>query len=346
MKQEDYKKEYNTYTGRVRLLYASALLFVALMTGASALMTHNRWVAVTVFVFGIALIKIMHLIQKTDDVYISSVVSGVSDLLDALEQLEKQDIFPASEDTLISKLQSKVEKMVTELRLQNERERMEHENIKGLVSDLSHQLKTPISNLKMYTEFLQNPAITEEDRAKYLNIIEMSVERLTFLSESMIKVSRLESGLITLDCKNQSINDTILQAIKDAYVAAKQAGITIRYEEKVKTSLLHDRRWTAEACFNLLDNAIKYGKQNQEIVLAVRELGTTIEISVRDENVIIPQEERTHIFERFYRGHNSVEKEGVGIGLYLAREIIEKQGGYLSVTAWEKGNKFVIVLRK
>ena len=236
--------------------------------------------------------------------------------------------------------------MVTTLRLQNERERAEHENIKGLVSDLSHQLKTPISNLKMYTEFLKNPHITIEERQQYLHILDLLVERLIFLSESMIKVSRLESGLITLHCERQSINETILQAVKDIYASAKKADVMITYKEEISCDILHDRRWTAEACFNLLDNAVKYGKPGNEIVLAVRELGLTIEISVTDQNEPISGEERTRIFERFYRGQNAIEKEGVGIGLYLAREIIEKQGGCLSVCPTGQGNLFSIVLPK
>lgn len=97
---------------------------------------------------------------------------------------------------------------------------------------------------------------------------------------------------------------------------------------------------------NLLDNAVKYGKPGNEIVLAVRELGLTIEISVTDQNEPISGEERTRIFERFYRGKNAIEKEGVGIGLYLAREIIEKQGGCLSVHPAGQGNRFSIVLPK
>ena len=295
---------------------------------------------------GAGMIGIMRLLQRTDDVYISQIVAALSDLLDSLSELERQEVFPENEDTLLSKLQCKTDKMVTTLRLQNEQERAEHENIKGLVSDLSHQLKIPISNLRMYTEFLKNPHITIEERQQYLHILDLSVERLMFLSESMIKVSRLESGLITLHCEKQSINETILQAVKDIYASAKKEDVMITYKEEISCDILHDRRWTAEACFNLLDNAVKYGKPGNEIVLAVRELGLTIEISVTDQNEPISGEERTRIFERFYRGQNAIEKEGVGIGLYLAREIIEKQGGCLSVHPSGYGNRFSIVLPK
>lgn len=328
------------------MLYACSLL---LAVGAAVIMYLyvGKWLPVVIVIAcGTGMIGVMRLLQRTDDVYISQIVAALSDLLDSLSELERQEVFPENEDTLLSKLQSKTDKMVTTLRLQNERERAEHENIKGLVSDLSHQLKTPISNLKMYTEFLKNPHITIEERQQYLHILDLSVERLIFLSESMIKVSRLESGLITLHCEKQSINETILQAVKDIYASAKKEDVMITYKEEISCDILHDRRWTAEACFNLLDNAVKYGKPGNEIVLAVRELGLTIEISVTDQNEPISGEERTRIFERFYRGQNAIEKEGVGIGLYLAREIIEKQGGCLSVHPSGHGNRFSIVLPK
>lgn len=328
------------------MLYACSLLLVV---GAAVIMYFyvGKWLPVVIVIgCGAGMIGIMRLLQHTDDVYISQIVAALSDLLDSLSELERQEVFPENEDTLLSKLQSKTDKIVTTLRLQNEWERAEHENIKGLVSDLSHQLKTPISNLKMYTEFLKNPHVTIEERQQYLHILDLSVERLIFLSESMIKVSRLESGLITLHCEKQSINETILQAVKDIYTDAKKADIMIAYKEEISCDILHDRRWTAEACFNLLDNAVKYGKPGNEIILAVRELGLTIEISVTDQNEPISGEERTRIFERFYRGQNACEKDGIGIGLYLAREIIEKQGGCLSVHPVGQGNRFSIVLPK
>lgn len=328
------------------MLYACSLLVVV---GAAVIMYLyvGKWLPVVIVIgCGAGMIGIMRLLQHTDDVCISQIVAALSDLLDSLSELERQEVFPENEDTLLSKLQSKTDKIVTTLRLQNERERAEHENIKGLVSDLFHQLKTPISNLKMYTEFLKNPHVTIEERQQYLHILDLSVERLIFLSESMIKVSRLESGLITLHCEKQSINETILQAVKDIYTDAKKADIMITYKEEISCDILHDRRWTAEACFNLLDNAVKYGKPGNEIILAVRELGLTIEISVTDQNEPISGEERTRIFERFYRGQNTCEKDGIGIGLYLAREIIEKQGGCLSVHPVGQGNCFSIVLPK
>lgn len=314
---DKYIDNYGKYKKRVRMLYVCSLLLFVFLAVFEYVCSGKILAAIGALACGVVMFVVIRLLQKADDDFISEVVAAMSDLLDNL----------------------------SELKLQNSRERLEHENIKGLVSDLSHQLKTPISNLRMYTDFLKNPDISDDERTRYLQVLELAVDRLSFLSESMIKVSRLESGLINLDVKSQSINDTVLQAVKDVYVSAKNAGITIRYDEQVKCDIQHDRRWTAEACFNLLDNAIKYGKTGSEIVLSVRKLGLTVEISVTDENEPIGEDERTHIFERFYRGRNSGDKDGVGIGLYLSREIIEKQGGMLSVIPQKGGNKFVIVLQ-
>lgn len=336
-----YQKKYNK---RVRAIYIFALLFAVCVSCFSGIFFHNVPIGVILFLSCLILVWCMHMLQKTDDEYFSAIVSDIAQLIDVLTELEEQEIFPANEDTLVSKLQSKIQKLVRILKLQKEKEQQEHENIKGLVSDLSHQLKTPISNLKMYTEFLKQTELSQQERDSYLHILDLSVQRLTFLSESMIKVSRLESGLITLDCKKQSINDTILKAVKDVYTSAKQAGVTVSYEGDCRWEVLHDRRWTAEALFNLLDNAVKYGKAGNQIGISVRKLGALLEISVKDENEPIPEHERTRIFERFYRGRNAGQKEGVGIGLYLARQIIEKQGGYLSVREWERGNQFLIVM--
>lgn len=336
---DKYIENYGKYTKRVRMLYVCSLLLFVFLAVFEYVCSGKIFAAIGALACGVVMYVVLKLLQKADDDFISEVVAAMSDLLDNLSELKRQQVFPENEDSLVSRLQSKVDKIIDALKLQNSRERLEHENIKGLVSDLSHQLKTPISNLRMYTDFLKNPDISDDERTRYLQVLELAVDRLSFLLESMIKVSRLESGLINLDVKSQSINDTVLQAVKDVYVSAKNAGITIRYDEQVKCDIQHDRR------FNLLDNAIKYGKTGSEIVLSVRKLGLTVEISVTDENEPIGEDERTHIFERFYRGRNSGDKDGVGIGLYLSREIIEKQGGMLSVIPQKDGNKFVIVLQ-
>lgn len=288
-------------------------------------------------------------LHRMDRSYITGVVQELSDLLDTLMELTEREVFPETEDTMLSKLQGNVVKLIRRMRHQNEITRQEQERMKGIISDLSHQLKTPLANLKMYSRFLQKEELSEKQYREYVDIICLSVERLNFLSENMIKISRLETGLIHLKCQKNKISETVLKAVKDIYPKARHMGCEIIYREDREKELWaqFDADWTAEAIFNMLDNAVKYSEnaQNKSINLSVRKLGLFAEISVEDQNGSIPEEEKNRIFRRFYRGENSEGKEGIGLGLYLTREIALRQGGYVSVKATEQGNIFSIYLR-
>lgn len=287
---------------------------------------------------------IVFLIHYLDNLFITGIISDLSRLTDILIELEEKQIFPENEDTIISKLQSKIIKLVRILKKKNETSLQEHENIKALVSDISHQLKTPIANLIMYSEFLEDSTLSEKKRMEYTGIIRLSVERLNFLSESMIKISRLESGLIHLNMQEQSLNETVLKAVKDIYVKAKNKGTEIVYSEEKNITIFHDSNWTSEGIFNLLDNAVKYSEQGSKIYLTVKSFGMFASVEVADENPPISEDERSKIFLRFYRGNNSRNIEGIGIGLYLSREIAVRQGGYMNLKTSDKGNVFSFVL--
>lgn len=293
---------------------------------------------------GLEFCLLLYLMRRLDDAYISGIVVKLSDLMDVLTELEDKEVFPENEETLLSKLQSKVIKLSKILKNKSKKEAREQENMKKLVSDISHQLKTPLANLKMYSQFLEDDALPEEKRKEYVAVVRLSVERLDFLAEHMIKVSRLESGLIQPDMHRQSLNETVLKAVKNVYPKAKKKGIEIQYREENKIVLSHDQNWTAEAIGNLLDNAIKYGETGGRILLSLRKLGMFAELSVEDENGAIPKEEQNRVFTRFYRGSNSRNREGIGVGLYLAGEIAQKQGGYMNLKTTDKGNIFSLVL--
>lgn len=263
--------------------------------------------------------------------------------MDNLTELQEKQIFPENEDTVVSKLQNKVIKLVNILKKKNNEALCEHENVKSLVSDISHQLKTPIANLIMYSRFLKDDSISDDKRREYIDIICLSINRLNFLSESMIKISRLESGIISLNMQNQSLNETALKALKDVYAKAKAGNIEIIYNEETNISLLHDRNWTSEAIFNLLDNAVKYSASGSTVSLSVKSFGMFAAIEVTDQNNPIPADEQNKIFSRFYRGRKS-QGEGIGVGLYLARKITVMQGGYISLKCSEHGNTFSIVM--
>lgn len=324
-------------------------LFAAVVVGVPLvlyLMTADLLVSAVSLAGCLLFCLLAYLMHRLDDWYITGIVADLPKLIDMLTELEEREIFVENEDTLISKLQNKVIKLVRILKYKNMLAKQEHENIKELVSDISHQLKTPISTLKMYSQFLEDETLPPEKRREYVRVLALSVERLYFLTEHLIKISRLESGLIHLNIESQCLNETVMKSVKDIYPKAKQKRTEIVYQEDGQIVLGHDRNWTAEAVFNLLDNAVKYADEGSRIVLSVRELGMFAEVSVEDENGAIPAEERTKIFTRFYRGKNSRRQEGIGVGLYLSREIAVKQGGYMNLRTTEKGNVFSVVLYK
>ena len=331
---------------RIRM-YTLTVLTVFIIMGIPIViyvMTRQLLAAGIALLGGSILGLMMYLSYRVQDTYISSIVQDLSRLMDMLTELEEKDIFPENEDVLVSKLQNKVLKLTKILKNNSRMEKEEHERIKELVSDLSHQLKTPIATMNMYTHFLENDKVMDEERASYIKVIGTALERLTFLSENMIKISRLESGLIQLNSRNQNLNETILQAVKNIYMAAKEKQVEIVYKEEGQLSLSHDRNWTAEAIFNLLDNAVKYSEHGKKVCLSVRRLGIFAEISVRDENKAIPEREKNQIFKRFYRGQDHGNKDGLGLGLYLAKDIALKQGVYINLSTSKAGNTFSMFL--
>lgn len=333
-----------SFSAKIRLIFITGGFFIPLFPIFIFIISHNISAAICTAAGMFISFMLTVLLHQIDDQYITGIVCDLLELTDALTELKERDIFPDNEDTVVSKLQTKFIKLIRILNQKQKRAVLENEKIKSLISDLSHQLKTPISNLKMYSEFLRDENLSPKKQREYIHILCLSVERLHFLSESMIKLSRLESGLIHLNMQEQSINETVLIAVKNIYPKAKEKNTEIIYREEKNIILCHDRNWTAEAIFNLLDNAVKYSNSGAKIYLNVKSYGMFSAITVQDENQPIPENERPKIFSRFYRGTNSLNTEGIGIGLYLVREIAIKQGGYIKLDCMDSGNQFTVVL--
>lgn len=256
--------------------------------------------------------------------------SGKSTLLNMLGGLDK----PNSGETIIADYKlSQTIKLTNVLLAQNRRIEEDKKEIKTLISDIAHQLKTPLSNIKMYSEFLQDDTLTEKERAEFNEIVLVSLNKLTFLVESMIKMSRLESGVISLKPQLESLNETILLAISEVQRKAKSKNINIKFNEIDKVKVLHDKNWTSEAIFNILENAIKYTNERGEVEITIQKYEMFCRIDIKDNVIGISEDELPKIFIRFYRGINTKDIEGIGIGLYLTREILARQGGYVKVNS-------------
>ena len=220
----------------------------------------------------------------------------------------------------------------------------EKENLKELVSDTSHQTKTPLANIKLYQELLSDEMDTSE-RAEYLTRMGKQVDKLDFLLQSMVKISRLETGTIKIVKSECPISETLSLAIGAIVPKADQKNIHIHVTYDETLFLKHDKKWTAEAIFNVLDNAVKYTNENGSIYISVCQEKIFTKISVTDTGKGIPLERQGSIFNRFYREPEIHNIEGVGIGLYLARKIISMQSGYIKVESETgKGSVFHICL--
>ena len=220
----------------------------------------------------------------------------------------------------------------------------EKNKLKELVSDISHQTKTPIANIKLYLEMMTDE--TDFDRnQEYLKKMNGQVDKLDFLLQSMVKMSRLETGTIKIQKQKTPLANTLAMAISNVIIKAEKKNITIDVQYDERLELNHDKKWTAEAIFNILDNAVKYTNDggNIHIVVCKQELFTKISIEDTGKG-IIPERQAT-IFTRFYREPEVHDNDGIGIGLYLAREIIMLQNGYIEVhSKIGKGSTFMIYL--
>ena len=297
--------------------------------------------------FGVLILfALLLLLDFLHNRYNDDLLEQITLLIEALVEQQERQIFSEAEDTLTARLQHQLLKLRNILTAQNQMLAQEKEQIKALISDISHQIKTPIAAANTFAELLSDGELSAEERTEYITTLQMSLGKLTFLTNSLIKMSRLESGIISLKPEKNSLNEIVLQAVKTVYAKAKEKGILITFECDQAFEAVLDFNWTAEAISNVIDNAVKYTPQGGFVRLQITEYPSFLRLDISDSGVGIPEEEQAKIFGRFYRGKQSVGTDGVGIGLYLTREIINKQNGYMKVSSDENGSTFSMFLKK
>ena len=276
--------------------------------------------------FGVLILfALLLLLDFLHNRYNDDLLEQITLLIEALVEQQERQIFSEAEDTLTARLQHQLLKLRNILTAQNQMLAQEKEQIKTLISDISHQIKTPIAAANTFAELLSDGELSAEERTEYITTLQMSLGKLTFLTNSLIKMSRLESDIISLKPEKNSLNEIVLQAVKTVYAKAKEKGILITFECDQTFEAVLDFNWTAEAISNVIDNAVKYTPQGGFVRLQITEYPSFLRLDISDSGVGIPEEEQAKIFGRFYRGKQSVGTDGVGIGLYLTREIINKQ---------------------
>lgn len=236
----------------------------------------------------------------------------------------------------LSKIKSKLIKFLYANQVKEKKINTEKNKTKDLIADISHQTKTPISNLSLYISLLE-----DDPKDEYIAIIKYELNKLNFLIQNLVKSSRLESDIIGLQKHQVNLKDLVEDVLREFKVILDEKCIIIDLKAEDLFFAL-DERWLKEAIHNLVDNAIKYSPKGSTINISVYKSYLNYNLDIENECKDISEETLPKIFERFYRGKNSVSKDGLGLGLFIAREIIEKHGGNIRASLDENRIKFSV----
>lgn len=245
------------------------------------------------------------------------------------------------EETIYSKIQHQLYRLQSMTKGYHVRLEQDRDSIKNLITEIAHQLRTPLTNIESYLDFLGDTGISQQNREKYLQAVLVSEKKIHFLTENFIKMSRLEQRIIQIRPVDTDLLLTLDMAAGQVKRQAKERGVQIYTRFPKQLICAHDAAWLGEAVYNLLDNAVKYsqpaGQGKREILLGVEQNEMFVRIWVRDYGIGIAEGEEANVFQRFYRGKNTEKTEGFGLGLYLAREIVLLHQGVIRIARKNPG---------
>ena len=233
------------------------------------------------------------------------------------------------DESMLSAVENKLARYLAASTVSARNLQAEKDKIKTLIADISHQTKTPLANVLLYAQLLSEQPVPEESRV-CVAALEGQAHKLQALIEALVKTSRLESGVLALHPRRADLAPMLHEAVAQFMpkAAEKQIALTLASAEG---DGVFDPKWTAEAVCNLLDNAVKYTPAGGAVTVKTHSYELFCCIDVADTGPGIPEEEQARVFQRFYRCPANDQAQGVGIGLYLARQIAEGQGGYIKV---------------
>lgn len=315
-----------------RICFSAALTVLVLLL-ATYVVTKSSAAVICVLVTSLAMslfgAMMMQFFQKKLAVFTTEICATLDEMIDGTAQL-KQNM---EEETLFARISHQLEKLYLVMKHQKASVERERAELQELISDISHQTKTPITNLKMIHDTLLQETPTQEALTEFLQAALTQVDKLDFLVEAMVKTSRLETGVIVLKKSLANLYETLAAAIGGIFTGAREKHMEITVDCPETLMLSHDSKWTAEALFNILDNAVKYTPAGGNITVKAERLEAHTKIKIEDSGKGISESRQAEIFKRFYREEEVHDEPGIGIGLYLAREIITLQGGFIQVAS-------------
>lgn len=327
-------------------IFLAVLLLAAMVTVSVALYALIQDITAVwyVLLFGIFVlfcsICFMVLVRRKLAMFSDAFCSLMDDMLSGNMQ-PKQTV----EESLFYKIEYRLNRLYEVMQKNKNSIAQERADLQELISDISHQVKTPIANSKMINSTLLENEVPVQKQKEFLTAQATQLDKLDFLMQAMIKTSRLETGVISLEKKSQPLYDTLAAALGGILLNAEKKQINVQVNCPESLIVSHDRKWTGEALFNILDNAVKYTPEGGQIRFSVESLERYVKIDIADTGIGISEQHQGAIFKRFYREDIVHDVDGIGIGLYLAREIVTLQGGYIRVTSEVgKGSTFSVFL--
>ncbi len=327
------------------LVEAGAAISMLALSFLLSAMTGQGWVLLAGSLLTACALFWMFLLTLFFAKRLSQFTSDLCQTMDSMITGGQEPARAEDSETIFARISYRLSRLYSILQESRRKVDEERRELQTLVSDISHQVKTPVANLKMVTDTLLAKPVTEQERRDFLQGIRSQTDKLEFLVQSMGKASRLEIGAVTLEKKDAPLLDTLAQAMSGIVYGAEQKGISVEVQCPGDLRVSHDSKWTAEALFNLLDNAVKYTPAGGKISVSVEQWEMYVKLDVTDTGKGIPESRQAAIFRRFYREEEVHDQPGVGIGLYLAREIITRQGGYIQVASKPgRGSTFSVFL--
>lgn len=233
------------------------------------------------------------------------------------------------DESRLSALESRLARYLTASALSARKVQEQKDQISSLISDISHQTKTPVANLQLYAQLLAEQPLTPQEE-ECAGAILTQADKLQTLIEVLVKTSRLENGILAVHPEISELSYVVDRAVTQYMPKAAEKEIVLT-AVPTEGKAIFDPKWTEEALCNLLDNAVKYTPSGGAVTVTVKNYEMFSAICVTDTGPGILEAEQARIFGRFYRSDGNYQEQGVGIGLYLTRQIAEKQGGYVKV---------------
>ncbi len=296
-----------------------------------------------ILIFSIIIIIVFVLYNKRQK-------SKIKEITNYIEQINNKnyalDIQDNNEDEL-SVLKNELYKITVMLKEQAENSAKDKINLKNSLEDISHQLKTPLTSITiMLDNILDSPDMDLQTRNDFIKDIYREIANVKFLVQNLLILSKFDANTITFNEKEEKLEDIIEEAKQNVASICDLKNIQILVEGKEDAKTTCDLKWQVEALTNILKNCAEHSNNNTKINVLYSENNMYSEIVIKDEGSGIDQKDLKHIFERFYKGKNS-DKDSIGIGLSLAKTIIEKDNGFITVDSeLGKGTTFNIKYRK